>query len=197
MAPLRDAVRFVNCEERDVRLPQAFPEPIVIEPLGRDVEKVEPARVDLLGDLARFERRRRRVKRRGVDSVLLRGIDLIFHEREQGTDDDAQTRHEERGKLVAQRFAAPCRHNGEDVASCENCADDRLLMRAKRGISEDVGERAVERIVFFRGFSRRRGVCGRHAGQSPNLRVTRRIIPNFAFASRLFEGRLDGRGAFQ
>ena len=144
MAPLRDAVRFVNCEERDVRLPQAFPEPIVVEPLGRDVEKVEPARVDLLGDLARFERRRRRVKRRGVDSVFQRGVDLVFHKGEERTDDDAHALRERGGQLITERFSAPRGHNGKDVLTVENGANDLFLIGPERTKSERVRERLIQ-----------------------------------------------------
>jgi len=69
------------------------------------------------------------------------GVDLVFHEREQGRDDDGEAAfEEERGHLVADALAAAGWHDGEGVAAFEDGGDDLGLAGAKLGVAEDVAE---------------------------------------------------------
>ena len=52
--PLGDAVRLVDREQRDRRLGELGEEALVVEPLGRDVEELQAAGAETVGDVARL-----------------------------------------------------------------------------------------------------------------------------------------------
>ena len=149
MTPLRDAVRFVDCEKAQFRPLKRLAKAFRAETFRGDVQKFEASAVEFFHDGAPFVGGRRRVERRRADSVLLRRVDLVFHQREKGTHHNAHPVHKERRKLVAKRFAPAGGHDGENVATFKDRADDRFLMRTKTAITENVGERLIKRIGGF------------------------------------------------
>ncbi len=172
VAPLGDAVRLVDGEQRQLRAREQRQRPLLQQPLGRDIEDIEAARGD-----AAFERRllaivERRVEERGPDADLGQRLHLVLHQRDQRRDDDAGAGSNESRDLVAQRLAAAGRHQRQRIAAGDHGGDDVGLMRAELPEPEHVGQhllraigaRAVERDIGPRhiglGDLARRG--GRH-----------------------------------
>jgi hypothetical protein len=67
---------------------------------------------------------------------------LIFHQRDQRRDDDADAVAKQRRDLVTQRLAAARRHQHEGVAAFERGADRLLLAVAERAIAEGLAQQA-------------------------------------------------------
>ena len=132
VAPLRDAVRLVDGEQRDLgareqaerfRLHQAF---------GRHIDETQFTARDAVEDQTVLGWIVRRVERRGGDAVAAELRDLIAHERNQRRHDDGDAVAKQRRKLVAQRLAASRRHDRENVAAVEDSGDDLALPGAER-----------------------------------------------------------------
>ena len=151
MTPLRNAVRLVDGEEADVDFGKKVGEGRRIKAFRRDVKEIELIAIERDHNFAPFRRGGRGVNRRRVHAVFERRVDLILHEREERTNDDADALPDNRRKLIAERFPAPGRHDGKDVATLNNRARNFALVRAKRAKAKDVGERAIEELVELVG----------------------------------------------
>ncbi len=101
VAPLRDAVRLVDREERDRDLVEPGKETVAQEPLGREVEQIELARRGLPADPALLLGRQARVQERRAQPELAQGHHLILHQGDQRTDDDRRAGPEQGRDLVA------------------------------------------------------------------------------------------------
>ena len=117
--PLRDAVRLVDDEQPDPRLPDPLEEPGRGEALGRDVEQPQLAPTPRASSAARFARR----VLLGVDerdrpgARALERLDLVLHQRDERRDDERQVVAHQRRQLVAERLARAGRHDDEHVAA--------------------------------------------------------------------------------
>ena len=121
VAPLRDAVRLVDDEEPDLRLPDPLEEAGRGEALGRDVEQPRaPGR-----PRGRAPRRFAAASCCALTSATLPGrdalqrLDLVLHQRDERRDDEREVRAHERGQLVAERLARAGGHDDEHVAARE------------------------------------------------------------------------------
>ena len=132
MAPLRDAVRLVDREQRDLgareqaerfRLHQAF---------GRHIDETQFTARDALEHRTVLGGIVRRVKRRRGDAVAAELRHLVAHERNQRRHHDGDAVAKQRRQLVAQRLAASRRHDRENVAAVEDSGDDLALPGAER-----------------------------------------------------------------
>ena len=123
VAPLADAVRFVDDEQAHRAREQALEEVAVLEALGREVEDLALAVLDLPARLARLARRQMRVHRERVDAVRGELVLLVLHQRDERTDDDREAREHQRGQLIDERLAAARRHDDERVAPGEHGVD--------------------------------------------------------------------------
>jgi hypothetical protein len=137
VTPLRNTVSFVDREQRDVRPVEEREGRLHLEALGREIQKVEFAGEErgfdahpLVAVLGRVEERRAHTDRR-------KGVDLVLHQRDERRDDDAGSRSDESGDLVAQRLTAAGRHENESVAAAHDLLDDVGLAVAERVIPED------------------------------------------------------------
>ncbi len=137
VAPLRDAVRLVDRDQRDMHSIEQFQEAGRDGALGRDVEQVEFARAQRRLDLARFARGERGVERRCAHAGLTQRGDLVLHQRDQRRDDDPASLAQQRRQLVTHRLAAAGRHQHERVARADQVHDDLVLLAAKRVVAED------------------------------------------------------------
>ena len=144
VAPLGDAVGFVDGEEGDGHLVEAGAELLVGEALGGDVEEFEGAGADLVIDGEGFLGAEGGVEAGGGDASLLKGIDLVLHEGDEGGDDEGDAVEEEGGKLVAEGLAAAGGKDGEGGAVGEEGLDDRLLAVAELGVAEVVLESGLK-----------------------------------------------------
>ena len=116
VAPLRDAVGLVHHEKADAGAPERQHELQGPQTLGGDVEHLHFARANPPLDLPALLGREPGVERSGArDRALQQGVDLVFHQRDQGRHYDRQALLHQRRHLVAQALAAPRRHHGEGV----------------------------------------------------------------------------------
>ena len=137
VAPLRDAMRLVDREQRDPALAEQVQAARHQQPFRRDVEQVELACEQPPFDRGGFCEGQRGIQRRGLDAGLAQACDLVVHQRDQRRDDDAAALAQQRRQLVAQRFAAAGRHQHEAIAAAGDMRDDLLLLAAKAGQAED------------------------------------------------------------
>ena len=72
VAPLRDAVRLVDGEQRDLHARELGHEALVVEALGRDVEQAQLAPAQSVGDVAHLREREARVDARRGNAELAR-----------------------------------------------------------------------------------------------------------------------------
>ena len=144
--PLGDAVRLVDREQRDPRPLELGEEALVVEALGRDVQEPQRALAEPLVDRALLRRVDARVEPCRVDPASLQEVDLVFHQRDQGRDDDRDPVEEQRRQLVADALAAPGREDGERRAPGEERLDHLLLARAKRAEAEPRLEHVKRRL---------------------------------------------------
>ena len=140
VAPLRDAVRLVDREQRDLRLAELREEALVVEALGRDVQQLEASVAQAAGDGPHLVRGEARVEPRRVDALAREQVDLILHQRDQRRHDDRHAVEHQRGQLVAEALPRSGREDGEGGAAGEQGLDDLLLARAERCVSEAGGE---------------------------------------------------------
>ena len=139
VAPLADAMRFVDRDQSEVHPVDEPPESIERCALGRNVEQVEIAVAEPLdGALAITVG----AGQRGcADADRFRTSDLIVHERDERRDDKRRAFARERRELVAKRLAGTRRHDPKRVIAGENASDHLLLNAAElveaEGLFED------------------------------------------------------------
>ena len=92
VAPLRDAVRLVDREQRERQPVEPVEEAVGEQPLGRDVEQVDLARGGLPADPALLRGREAGVQELGADAELAQRGHLVLHQRDQRADDDRRCR---------------------------------------------------------------------------------------------------------
>src|SRR4029078_678690 len=140
VAPLRDAVRLVDREQRDLRRTELRQEALVVEVLGRDVQQLEGPVAQAARDGPHLVRGEARVEPRRVDALGSETNDLILPPRDQRRNDDRDAFEQQRGQLVAEALPRSGREDGEGGAPGEQGGDDLLLARPERRVSEAGGE---------------------------------------------------------
>ena len=91
-----------------------------------------------------FRRRQGAVDKAGGDAVGVQGVHLVFHQGNEGGDDQGKAGKDKGGQLIAEGFAAAGGHQGQAVAAGQSMADNFLLQRAEIGIAE-MGLQQVQR----------------------------------------------------
>ena len=134
--PLRQAVRLVDGDEGNGLLLQQGLEEVGFEPLGRDIDDFVRASRDGAEPCASF-----RLSKRAVDECRGRTgfrerVDLILHQRDQGRDDECDTREQQGGHLEADGLSRARGHDGDGLAAFEQALDDGLLRRAEALVAE-------------------------------------------------------------
>ena len=133
-------MRLVDDEQRDAQAAQLVDEALVGEPFGGDVEEFQIARAQIGVDAAVFLDRDARIQPGGRDAARVQEVDLVFHQRDERRDDQRQAVEVQRGKLVAEAFAAAGGEDGERGPAIENGFNDPLLPLAESGEPENVVE---------------------------------------------------------
>ena len=136
MAPLADAVGFINGDERDIETGQHISKPAA-QRLRRDIEHVHLASAGGFERRLLVSRRHGGIEPLGAHAKCLERIDLVGHERNEGRDDQPRTSPENGRNLVTERLAASSRQDSKDIAPLQHIADDIGLQAAKRIISID------------------------------------------------------------
>ena len=150
VAPLRDAMRLVDREQRDIAAPQHLQAARHVQPFGRHVQQIERAIANRAFDPTGLARRQPGIERGGPHPRLPQRVDLVLHQRDQRRHDNADPGAQQRRQLIAQRFAAAGRHQHDRIAAGDDMLDDLLLLTAEAGITEDAaqhGERGLQILV--------------------------------------------------
>ena len=135
MAPLADAMRFIDGDQRDLGARHQHAEPFHGGAFGRDIQQVELAiaqRAD--GGVAIVGLT---VERPGTHAKGAHRTHLILHQRDQRRNHQRAARPHQRRDLVAQGFAGPRRHDSQHIAPGADIGDYRLLLPAKGGKAEN------------------------------------------------------------
>ena len=151
VAPLRDAVRFVDSEEGDADPVEQRQRAIAHQAFGGDVEEVERARAGVGLDRPDFVESKRRVQVRSAHARLPQRLHLVLHQCDQRRDDDRDTVAEKGRDLVAERLAAAGGHDHEAVAAACDMLDDRFLLVSEHAVSENAIEHLVRRPLHGGG----------------------------------------------
>ena len=167
VAPLGDAVRLVDGEQRDAAAFEQVRGGRNAESLGGEVEQVELAREEERLDHPAFVEVLRGVEEARADAERGERVDLILHERDQRGDDHSDARPDQGRDLVAERLPPAGGHEHDRVATRADVVDDRRLLAAEVVVAEHALQ-DVER--------RGRGV-GEHGpdGRPVPRRETRRL----------------------
>ena len=144
-------MRLVQGEQADFAALQQIEEARGHQTLGRHIDQVKLATLDLPFDLHRVAPVQRGVEVGGIDADLTQGIDLIAHQRDQRRDDHRDTGPHQRRDLEAQRFAAAGRHQHHRVASGDHMVDDAGLLSPERVIAIDPTQGFQRRVAAFHG----------------------------------------------
>src|SRR5271166_1707057 len=123
VAPLRDAMGFINSEEGDGDFFEPFGGAVHDGALGGDVHQTILAGDGLLFDVAAVGFDDGAVEEDSGDAPLAKLRDLVLHQGDEGRDDHGGAAFVEYGgKLVAEGFAAAGGHDDADVAAGGECA---------------------------------------------------------------------------
>ena len=146
VAPLRDAVRLVDGEQREFRAREQIQRAVEQQALGGDIQQVEFAAQQLRFDGARLRRVERGIEKFRAHAGLLQRRHLVLHQRDQRRHHDAGTGAGDGRNLEAQRLAAAGRHEHQRVAAGHERADHFRLRAAEAFVAEDAVE-DVKRLV--------------------------------------------------
>ncbi len=143
MAPLRHAVRLVDGEQRQLlQALQEIQHARLHQALGRQVEELDLAAADALGNAALLLGAQGGVERHRGHAEFVEGGDLVVHQRDQRRDDHRQPLAQQTRHLIAQRLAAAGGHQYQGIATTGHAIDDRRLVAAEGVVTEDIFENA-------------------------------------------------------
>ena len=161
VAPLRDAVRLVDGDERGLALGEHLGKAGNAQPLRRDEEELQAAVEVVDAGLARGLAVEPGVDARDAEAACCELGRLVVHERDERADDQRRAAARDRGQLVAERFAGAGRHDQQHIAPRDGGAADLLLIGAEGREAEDAGEQIAEAASVRRGSSRKERWPGR------------------------------------
>ena len=105
--------------------------------LGRDIDEVALAGEQVALDGVALLGRLRRIEKGRLDAGLEQRRDLVLHQRDQRRNDNAGTRAQQCGDLVAQRFAPARGHQHQAIPASDDVIDNLCLRAAKSRVTED------------------------------------------------------------
>ena len=155
MAPLRDAMRLINGDQRQFALGQHLGKSGHAQPLRRDEEKLQIASQIVRAHLTGRAALQAGVNARHTQAKRGQLRRLIFHERDQGRDHQRRSAARDGGQLVAERLPRPGGHHQQQVAPLDRRAANLLLIGAKAGKAKDGLQEPEQRIRIGRGSSKR------------------------------------------
>ena len=148
VAPLADAMGLVHREQRRPDPPHRLHEPAGAEPLGGDVHEVISPGLDVDQASPQLRRVDRAIEECRPEATLGERVHLIFHQRDQGGDDERDAFQEERGQLIAKALAAAGRHHAEDVPAVEDGLDHGSLTLAEGVEAEALVEGSLQGVAL-------------------------------------------------
>ena len=135
IAPLADAVGLVDGDEADLHVAELRQEELRRESFGRDVEKLTPTEDGVLQRLNDIAAAHPRMDGGGSDASVAEMLHLVFHQGDEGCDDDACTLHRHRRYLERDTLSTARRHQSECIMTASYTLDDLPLDTPEVGIS--------------------------------------------------------------
>ena len=168
MAPLTDAVRLVDGDDREPNLRQPLQHPGLQQALRRDVEQVQGPGLDPRPGGGPGLRGGEGVQPGRSHPGLDQARHLVGHQGDEGADHQAEAGPQQGGDLVADALAPAGGQDGQGRTPGQDLGDHRRLKPPEAGVSEDTAQdllRLLERIVGHALLSRgpprlRRGRVG-------------------------------------
>ena len=146
MAPLTDAVGFIDRDRSNREGPDEAEERATQKHLGRDEEKSVDALLELLSNLHPFRMTEPAIEGDGGDSGLAKAVDLVLHQGDQGAHHDVEALRDQWGELVGEALSATRRHDQQGILPGEIAADRLLLKRSQRVVSPVGGEHVEDGV---------------------------------------------------
>src|SRR5438132_10704010 len=128
---LRDTVRLIHCKQRHARLRNGVKKALTAKALWRDVEQLIVSSATRVQALLLLLSRQGTIDERGGNATVLQRVHLVFHQRNEGRDDQGTAVLQQGRQLVAERLPTTSRHHSQDMLPLQQSADDRFLARAK------------------------------------------------------------------
>jgi hypothetical protein len=83
VAPIADAVSFIDRQERQRHALEKLQSPLGHQPLGRKIQQLQPPGANLLGDAPPLVGRKRAVHAGGRHAAVSQTVHLVLHQRDQ------------------------------------------------------------------------------------------------------------------
>ena len=161
LAPLRNTVRFVHRDQRDVSARREIAEAWRLQTFGGHVEQLHLAGIGGVEHVLLFVHGLRGVDECGGDANLVRAVHLVTHQRDEWGDDDRDAVEQQRGNLVAHGFARARGHDTQHIAVGGDRLDEFGLTGAERCIAEVLAQCRQRRLRPVVGGAGLAGVCVR------------------------------------
>ncbi len=136
VAPLADAVRLVDRDQRAGERGERLPEPGRDQPLGRHVDEPDRAARDLPEPAAQLARLERGGQEGGGHAARRQRLHLIVHERDERRDDERRAGEEAGGELVRQALPAAGGGDQQEAPALQERLDRLALARAERRVAQ-------------------------------------------------------------
>mgnify|MGYP002527075328 CR=1 FL=1 len=127
VAPFRDAVGLVDGEEGNLERLQELDSVLLGEGLGGNVEELGVALEEVVLDFAGLDTGEGRIEEVGhtlLAGGVADGVDLVFHQRNEGRNNDGSTLTNHRRQLVTEGFSPSGGHNDESIVPTQKALND-------------------------------------------------------------------------
>jgi len=152
VSPLRDAVGFVDCDERGPSLGEHLGKSGNSHAFGGDEEKLELAGEEVAAGLASFVAGETGVDAGDFEAESGELGGLVIHERDERANNESGSSAGDSGELVAEAFASTGWHNQQNVAALGGGAADSFLIGPEGRESERLVKEAgkVHELPYLR-----------------------------------------------
>jgi len=146
VAPLRNAVRLVNGDQRGLALGQHLGEAWHSKALRGDEHELQSPVQIVAAGLARSQAVEARVHARDSAAEVGELGRLVVHQGDQGADDQRRPAARQGGELIAKRLAGARRHHQQDVPAGNGGAAHRFLVGSEGREAERLFEKGEKRF---------------------------------------------------
>src|SRR6185436_2751065 len=131
MAPGGNTMRFINRKERSVDGAKRFQEAFTAKAFGRDLDQLKLTAAKRVDARRLFPPGDGTVYESGGEPASVERVYLVFHQGDQGRNDQGRAIKHHGRQLVTERLPAAGRHDHHRVFACQDCIDDLTLPLAE------------------------------------------------------------------
>ena len=144
VAPLRNAMGFIHTNHADVAHSFQFgAKQVASNSFWRNIEKAVVAQDAIIENTHHIIAHHARVDGFCLDATQTQLRHLVLHQRDEGSDNKAQSLHRQCWHLETDGFSSARRHQSEGVAPFANAGDD-LFLNATKGVVAPIFSEYVE-----------------------------------------------------